>query len=63
MCMCIRPSWDVFSGILSPGVWRNNYFLKTTVGEGKKKVQDNWQSFVMFKVLLTAWLKVNYYIW
>lgn len=27
--MCVRLSQYVFSGILLPGVWRNNYFKKT----------------------------------
>lgn len=52
--MCIRLSQDVFSGILLPGVWRNN--LKKTV---KIKVQVNWQSFVLFKM----WLRTNYHFW
>lgn len=39
--MCIRLSQDVFSGVLLPGVWKNNYLKKKTVGEDQKKVQDN----------------------
>lgn len=46
--MCIKLSQDVFSGILLPGVWKNN--LKKTVREDKQKIWVNWQSFVIFKM-------------
>lgn len=36
ICMCIKLSQDVFSGVLLPGVWKNNY-LKNTFGEDQEK--------------------------